>query len=218
MLVLSMNNNDIVKYVDNQLSLFDSSESIADYLEITLDKCLKCFAEIDSPYYHTTDGKNAFFSPFQTAQYAQFLYYLSRTAYDLGSNELAAKIYCLNKMLHGVDWYYKTNLPSVFWADHPLSSVLGNAVYGDYFFVSQGCTVGNNHEKYPVIGSHVIMHPYSMIAGDCTIGDYVEISAYAFIRDANIPSDCIVFGQSPNLTIVSRKRQDMENRNIWFIK
>ena len=165
-------------------------------------------------YYKGEEG--SFFSPFQSAQYAQYLYYLSYEANQRGDKELAEKTYYLNKMLNGVDWFYEVKLPNVFFADHPLGCVLGRANYSDQFAVSQGCTVGNNHGKYPTIGKNVKMHSGSMICGDSIIGDNVEISANTFIRDELIPDNCIVFGQSPNLVIVKKNEDYMRTRLTLF--
>lgn len=158
-----------------------------------------------------------YFSPFQSAQYAQFLYVLSRLAFLDGNRELAEKSYYLNKMLHSVDWFYEVELPDIFFADHPLGSVLGRAVYSDRLVVSQGCTVGNNHGIYPSIGRNVALHPMSSVIGNSRIGNNVEISAYAFIRDAVIPDNCIVFGHSPDLIIKKETEHEMKTRLNQFV-
>lgn len=107
--------------------------------------------------------------------------------------------------MHSVEWFYAVELPEYFGAEHPLGSVLGKAVYGNYFFTYQGVTVGGNRkgEKiyYPVIGDHVTMFSDSKIIGKAHIGDNIIIAANAYIKDTNIPSNSIVFGQWPNLII-----------------
>lgn len=67
--------------------------------------------------------------------------------------------------------------------------------------VSQGCTVGNNHGEYPSFGESVFMLSNSKVLGGCEIGSHVIISANTYIKDTDIPSGSIVFGQSPNLVI-----------------
>ena len=156
------------------------------------------------------------FSPYQSAQYAQFLYYLSREAFLKKDFDVAEKVYYLNKMLNNVDWFYEVELPTIFFADHPLGSVMGRAHYSDRFVISQGCTVGNNHGFYPSIGENVTMHLMSTISGKSNIGKNVEISAYTFIRDEIVPDNCIVFGMSPNLIIVQKSEQEMKNRLTQF--
>lgn len=95
-------------------------------------------------------------------------------------------------------------------AEHPVGSVLGRAKYGDGFFFYQGCTVGGNRGKdgvlyYPVIGRNVRMYANSSFIGKCNIGDNVILGAGALVKDTDIPSNSIVFGQSPNLIIKENK-------------
>ena len=89
--------------------------------------------------------------------------------------------------------------------DHPLGSVMGRGSYGDYFSFGQNCTVGNNNNIYPLIGENVKMSSGSSILGNSTIGNNVIIGAGCIIKDQNVPSDVIVFGESPNLIIKQKK-------------
>jgi serine O-acetyltransferase len=118
---------------------------------------------------------------------------------------LADKLYYLNKILNSCDLYHQVNLPDIFFLDHPVGSVMGRALYGDYFSFCQNCTVGNNRGIYPVIENHVSMCANSMIIGNCHIGDNVILGAGTMIKDENIPANSLVFGQSPNLIIKPRK-------------
>lgn len=45
------------------------------------------------------------------------------------------------------------------------------------------------------------MFANSSILGRCKVGDNVKIGAGALVKNEDIPSDSIVFGQSPNLII-----------------
>lgn len=133
-----------------------------------------------------------------------FLYWLSRKLFQDNRVELADKVYYLNKILNSVELFYEVELPSIWSCEHPLSSVMGRAQYGDYFFFYQGCTVGGNVKRngtivYPVIGNHVKMFSNSKILGNSHIGNHVIISANCYIKDEDVPNDTIVFGQSPNL-------------------
>ena len=142
-----------------------------------------------------------------------FLYYLSHEMYVNGVNTiLCDKMYYLNKVLNGVDLFYAINLPDIFQAEHPLGAVMGCAKYGNRFFFYQGCTVGGTSDKdgnpiYPEIGENVWMFANSSILGKCKVGDNVKIGAGALVKNEDIPSDCIVFGQSPNLVIKKPKRK-----------
>lgn len=106
-------------------------------------------------------------------------------------------------MTSSADLFYGVNLPNIFFFDHPQGSVMGRADYSDYFSFSQGCTVGNNKGRYPVISNHVSLFSNSKILGNCKIGDHVVLSADSFVMDEDIPSYSIVFGKHPNIEIHS---------------
>ena len=118
-----------------------------------------------------------------------------------GGASVSDKLYALNKAMASVDLFYQVELPDIFTFDHPLGSVMGRASYSDYFTFSQGCTVGNNRGIYPRFGQSVFMLSDSNVIGDCEIGSNVIIGANAYVKDVDIPSNSLVFGQSPNLVI-----------------
>lgn len=49
------------------------------------------------------------------------------------------------------------------------------------------------------------MYANSSFIGKCNIGDNVILSAGTLVKDTDIPSNSIVFGQSPNLIIKENK-------------
>lgn len=144
-------------------------------------------------------------NPLNGVMYTNYLYWLSHYAYLDGREELAAKVYGLNKMLHSVDLFYAIELPEIWSCEHPLGAVMGRAVYGNRFFFYQGCTVGGNRHNgkltYPVIGDNVMMYSNSKILGESKIGDDVTVAANTYIINEVIPDNSIVFGQSPKLVI-----------------
>lgn len=81
----------------------------------------------------------------------------------------------------------------------------GRATFGEYFFFYQGCTVGGDHNTYPVIGHHVRLFANSTVLGESHIGNNVWIGAGALVKNTDIPDNSLVFGQSPNLIIKQRK-------------
>jgi len=172
-------------------------------IDEALGRCEYCFSHTDNKYYHR--GAEVYFNPFHSGQYSIFLYYLANSVFleAQESNTLSDRIYSLNRCLSGVDLFYEVMLPRVFFLDHPLGSVIGRAVYGDFFGFAQQCTVGNNRGVYPTIGRNVRMKSGSKIVGDCTIGDDVIIAANSYVKDADVPSCSLVFGQSPNLVFKS---------------
>lgn len=69
----------------------------------------------------------------------------------------------------------------------------------------QNCTVGNNKGIYPTLGINFRMCANSTILGNCHVGDNVTLGAGALVKDQDIPSNSLVFGQSPNLVIKQKK-------------
>ena len=185
------------------------SELLHKYFPIVYDKLEYCFSRTNNKYYSrvVSGKKETLFNPLHSCQWLLFLYYFANTIWksekDKGEIEivkdLCDKIYGLSKIMSGAELYYEVDLPDVFMCDHPVGSVMGRAEYGEFFSFSQGCTVGNNHGKYPKIGKHVQMYSDSKILGDCNVGDNVVLAANTVVKDVDIPSDTIVFGTSPNL-------------------
>ena len=150
-------------------------------------------------------------NPLNGVMYTNYLYWLSRF------EDVASMVYGLNKMLHAVDLFYAIKLPEIWSCEHPLGAVMGRAEYGNGFFFYQGCTVGGNRHNgivsYPTIGNNVKMYSNSKILGDSHIGNNVIVAANAYVINDTIPDNCIVFGQSPNLTI---KRQSISKPYNYF--
>ncbi len=188
-------------------------EVIASAMDDALAACEENFLYAPNKYCTMiSEGrKQAVFNPFHSVQYMIFLYYLSRRIYERnGGGKICDKLYYLNKMLNGVDLFYAISLPRHFYAEHPLGSVMGRAIYSDGLIFYQGCTVGGTVDRegqitYPIIGENVWLYANSSILGNCLIGNNVRVGAGAIIKNQNIPDDSLVFGESPNLIIKSRR-------------
>lgn len=178
------------------------SAKIEEVYDEVIGKLDNCFSHIKNKYYHG-DGSETLFNPLHTAQWTMFLYYLANTLKLRSSfnTDLCDMIYGISKCFSSADIYYEVKMPDIWFFDHPQGSVMGRAEYSDYFTFSQCCTVGNNKGKYPRFGRHVSMMSGSKILGDCQIGDHVIMSANSYVIDTDVPSNCIVFGSSPNITI-----------------
>lgn len=169
------------------------------------------------------DG-NMVFDPMYTGTWAIFLYKLSRLLFLEGNNKEAECIYYLNKVLHSVDWFYQTELPLHFMAEHLLGSVLGRAQYSDYLFVYQGTTIGGNRKGdvlyYPKVGENVVLYANATVLGNTSIGNNVIISANTYIINEDIPNNCIVFGHSPNIIIKEQSEMKIKEltEHIWAWK
>lgn len=134
----------------------------------------------------------------------------------------AEQVYYLNKILHGVEWYYEVELPTHFMVEHPIGSVLGRAVYGNYIFFYQGVVIGGNRSLsggnviYPILGDHIVFFSNAKVLGNVHVGSNVIFSANSYVINEDIPDNSIVFGSSPNLII----KKDSEKiakylRELW---
>jgi len=198
----------IVKQQLNNLFLINDLEKkiIEKHFNEVLKKTEYCFSKSKNKYFKK--NKKTIFNHLNSDQYAIFLYFFSNTIYKSHKTKfenLATKFYYLNKMLNGFDLLYSVNMPRVFFPNHAVGSVIGKAEYGNYFSFSQNCTVGNNKGIYPKIGNYVEMLSGSKILGNCRIGNNVQFAANSYIKDKDVPSDTIVFGQFPDNIFKKKK-------------
>lgn len=182
-----------------------------DTTEVVIQKCIDNFSHSENKYFSTVkDGKKIVrFDAFHSIQWMTFLYYLSHELYLKGS-KLCDQVYYLNKIMHSVDLFYAIELPEIWSAEHPLGTVMGRAKYSDGFFFYQGCTVGGTKDKegniyYPEMEENVRMYANSSVLGRCHIGKNAQIGAGALVKNQDVPDNCTVFGQSPNLIIKHNK-------------
>lgn len=170
------------------------------------------FRDINSPRFQT-DGISKF-NPLMSVHWMIFLYRLSHILYRRGGGTAADQVYYLNKIMHSIDWFYAIELPIHFLCEHPLGSVLGKASYGDYLLIYQGTTVGGSIKDavlhYPVFDGNVIMFANSSVLGKSHVGSNVILSAGTKIVNQNVPSNSVVFGESPNLIVKVRDENAMK--------
>ncbi len=196
--------------LERQLSGFfpvseDEISLIKKAMPAVLGRVEHCLANVDNKYFRR-DGE-VFFSPFHSGQWLIFLCYMANTLSSDSNMDLrlrktiADKVYYLNKIMHSVDIYHEVELPSVFFMEHPVGTVLGRARYSDGFMAYQGCTVGGNKGHYPTLGRNFRMMSGSKILGDSHVGDNVTLAANTYVKDTDIPSGATVFGSSPRLIL-----------------
>lgn len=156
------------------------------------------------------------FTPVHSVQYSIFLYFLSNVLYKrYPSRSEADCVYYLNKIMNSVDWFYAIELPNVFYAEHPVGSVLGRASYGERIYIYQGCTIGGSRDAlgnlhYPQIEGDLIMYANSSVLGNCRIGKGVVLGAGTRVVNQDVPAMSMVFGSSPNLYV---KRLTIDDAN-----
>lgn len=210
MLKTSLSTDALVEYLGHQIQnffpdgeLLDNSK-IASGVKAALERYEACIKDVKRKYF--TEGEDTHFNHLHSDQNAMFLYLLSREFHLQGENTLATKTYYLNKALHSIDVMFDVELPEKFLFSHCVGTVLGKAEYGNYFQVGQNCTVGNEAGVYPVIGEGVALYKGSTVVGGSQIGSNVHVAAHSVIRAAEVPSNVIAFGQSPNLDFKEAKR------------
>lgn len=184
----------------------DEKQVIYRNIDAVLAICEDNFRHSNNKYFRV--GDDVRFNPYHSVQYMTFLYCMAHSIYcsEKAYSQLCDKIYYLNKIFNSVDLFYAIELPVIWSAEHPLGSVMGRAKYGNGFFFYQGCTVGGTRDKdnnlhYPTIGNNVCMYSNSSILGNCHIGNNVNIGAGAIVKNQDVPNNCNVFGESPNLII-----------------
>lgn len=199
---LSLTPAELVRYVARQADNFfpddrSATVAIAAAMDETLGRVEHCFKNARLKGFG--DAQGPIFAHLHTDQYAIFLYFLSNTIYRrAGSDPAAAKIYALNKALHGLDAFYEVSLPDVFAVVHPVGTVLGRASYSDFFCVYQNCAVGSDPEgNAPQFGRGVVLYAGSRVIGRAAIGANCLVSAGTVILGGTVPPDSVVFGQHP---------------------
>ncbi|MDO8653795.1 MAG: hypothetical protein Q7R66_16570 [Undibacterium sp.] len=204
-------------YVARQLCIYFpddriiSADTIAPYMNRALERTHLCFAGIEKKKFR--DGAQIMFNYLHPDHYAMFLYLLSNTVSRLDrQNPLAFRLFYLNKVLHGLDAYHDTELPEIFQFMHPIGSILGQATYGNYLSIHQGCTIGcDEHGAFPVIGDHVVLYAGASVIGRSHIGDNVVVSANTMILNYDVPPDTMVLSNQ-QLEFRDNTRHVLERR------
>jgi len=214
-MITAIPDNEITQLLIHQLGNFftvneTEKKEIQSVYSIVKEKLIYCLEKSDNKYYSRLIGgvKETYFNPFHSVQYCIYLYYYSKAIVtEKEDSMLADKIYYLNKALNGCDLYHGIDLPKYWDCEHPLGSIMGRAKYSDGFYFYQGCTVGGNKGFYPTIGKNVWMYAYSQLIGNSLVGNNVILGANCKIKDQDIPSYSLVFGESPNLIIKSMEKE-----------
>ena len=216
---LSLLESDLKTYIGRQLDTFfpDGHAFRGSDIDKAFGEALKrteyCFYYIKNAAY--TDGKgNIFFSHLHADQYASFLYFLSNSLWNISENKhICEKLIALNRTLHGFYFSYKGKLPKIFFFNHPVGSVIGNAAYSDFLVVSQNVTINTGESKdgklVPELGKGLFLAAGAKIIGNEPIGERVSIGVDAVIYNQAVESDCVV-ERSVDGKIIIRERRKPE--------
>lgn len=204
-----MNQNDnIVDTLSNQLSFF--GKLTAEQMAALIDFSLKA-KELTQDNLSLCRGIPTVFNLFQTHHYTIFLYRLARLIYENGGQpDLCERLYLLNKMVNGVDLYYKINMPQYFLVGHGLGTVFSRAQYGNYLVIFQNVTIGTQDGIYPTIGEKVVIYPNSVVIGNSVIGENSVIGAGTILINKSISENSVVFQQNGVLTIKKNNRNEIQ--------
>lgn len=175
----------------------DDADMSVDILMAAMPRALErlehCFQAIDNKYFF--DGEQAVFSHLHGDQYCMWLYLLANELHrQRGPVDVCAKLFAVNKALHGCDIFYEVALPDIFLVVHPLGTVLGRARYSDYFVAYQRVGVGSNRDVYPTFGTHVTLRPGAAVLGRSHIGDRCQIATESLVLDRDVPADNLYIG------------------------
>lgn len=126
--------------------------------------------------------------------YAMFIYHLSRHVWlGAGDREGATHLFLLNKLINGLDLFYEVELGRRFMIGHTVGVVFAKATYGDYCVFHQGCTVGRQDDKRPVLEDGIVMFPGSRVIGDCLVRENTVLAPGVNLVNTSTPGNCIAF-------------------------
>ena len=208
----TLDRNGLLRYLDNQIkNIFNDGEDCnIDINDISnaIERMEYCLMNIRLKYFY---DEGPVFDHLYGDAYSMFLYLVSREMYLRGNSRGATKVFLLNKMMFGIDVYFTTVLPGIFYFSHSQGTVLGNAKYSDFLVVYQGVNIGSDlgkngtGGKYPSFGKGLVLLANTTIVGDCEIGDNVTFGAHSFLRNKKIESNTIVVGHWPNNRFIPNK-------------
>ena len=198
--------DELLDYVAGQLAAFfpdryrDTRWVLACDLDEALDRLAVC---INAVRWWKEDE----FDYLHSSQACIFVYYLSNTIWRNRQNQnVATKLFCLNKALNGFDCFYDNVLPDKFFIGHSVGIVLARTTFSNYLVLYQNSTVGKNHGRAPVLGEGVVLYPNSAIIGGCNIGAGTIVGQGSSIIDADTPGHCYVFSNGGRLVFKEPKR------------
>lgn len=206
---VSISKEDLVYYVTAQLNTFFPDKNsvkkkdFADHIDTILERTEFCFSRVNNRYFFN-EGE-VLFNHLHGDQYAMFLYLAANTIYrKSGDTAICAKLFQLNRLLHGIDAFYEVELPDIFLFVHPLCTVLGRGQYANYFMVYQRCGIGSNRDVYPVMKEHVTLRPGSSILGNCTVEENCALAAGSLLIDLDLEKNSLYIG-NPRSFVVKEK-------------
>jgi len=194
---------ELAEYTVRQLNVFfpgPPAVGVADLrspVDAALAACERCFGGIALPLYERHGAPR--FDRYHSDQYCTYLAYLGNALWRAGSDpSIPARVFALNKALHGLNCMYDTPLPEVILLVHVLGSVLGKAALPNYLVVAQGVTIGAIAGVFPTLSDGLILSAGSSIIGPGTIGRNVMLEPHVHVLKTDVPPDVRVSGAAPH--------------------
>jgi serine O-acetyltransferase len=116
---------------------------------------------------------------------AVFRHRLAKAVYGRGYRRLGMLLWRRNVTKTGCFIHLNAEIGPGFVLPHPVGVVVGvGSRVGLGVTLYQGVTLGRDarHDKYPVIGDHVVMFPNAVVTGDIRVGDRAVIGAGTIVR------------------------------------
>lgn len=206
--ILSLDQKQLSSYLNKQLNVFFPDEEQNPFdLAVIVNKALErvefCFSRIKGKYF--SNEEFIFFSHLNGDHYCMFLYFASREAYLMESQNYYLKLSLLNKHLFSIDLFGHIEMPDIFLLVHPLGTIIGRAKIENYFVAYQGVTIGGVHKddgvKYPVFGQGTVCYSNTTILGSATIGKNSIVAANTEIIGGDFNDNSLILGKYPNLSV-----------------
>lgn len=183
-----------------------------------IERTLKCFSRINNSLYQS--GGKVYFNHCHGDQYATYLYFLSRVAFENKYDNIYYKSALLNKALHGIDLFGHVEMPKHFLLVHPVGTIIGRGKFEDFLCIYQGVTIGGKHSRdgnviYPTFGENVTIFSNSSIIGNTEIGTNCIIGANTNVLDGKFkePNRIILGNVGSNST-----RPNKNNLNFFTLE
>ena len=193
---------------------WDDSKLLTPF-ESVYNEVLQQHAQVNSPYYSDDHGGKIMLNFLD--HYVILAYRFAHELWKQQKIEYAEAVYYSLRSRGCIDLFYTTEIGPYFFPTHALGTVIDSHVkYGKLFKVYDGVHIGpyniiglNPKEwEHPTIGDNVTLLNGSKVFGHTTIGDNVIVSTNTVIINEEIPDNCIVSGQSPNLFFKRLKFKD----------
>jgi Serine acetyltransferase len=183
-----------------------------EHYSIVYNRIISEHSKIKSSYY--SNDSNGILRINFLDHYVILTYRLSHFLYKLNMIELAEAVYYSTRLRGNIDLFYTTEIDSFFIPTHALGTIVDSHVkYGKLFRIYDNVHIGpysflgKKPEEWvhPIFGDYVTLLASSKVYGKCVIGNNVIVSSGTTIINEEIPDNCIVMGNSPNLYFMPLK-------------